>query len=45
MRVFTFRNREKIRTTKEIKEQLLTILNFIIDKGSVTGYMLRENII
>jgi hypothetical protein len=42
---FIFRNREKIKMQKELKDNLLIILNFIIDKGSSVGYMLREGII
>jgi len=42
---YIFVNREKIRRTKQLKEQTLVILDFLIDKGSVTGYLLRENIL
>lgn len=44
-RKFVFGNREKIKMQKELKDNLLIILNFIIDKGSSVGYMFRESII
>jgi hypothetical protein len=44
-RKYTFRNREKIKRTKIIKDNLLLILNYLIKKGSVVGYMLRESIV
>ena len=44
-RKYTFKNREKIKRTKAIKSKLLVILDFLIEKGSVIGYMLRETII
>jgi len=45
VRKYTFNNREKIKTTKAIKDNLLVILDFLIEKGSVVGYMLRESIV
>lgn len=44
-RKYTFRNREKIKKIKAIKDNLLLILDFLIEKGSVVGYMLRESIV
>lgn len=44
-RKYTFRNREKIKRTKAIKDNLLLILDYLIEKGSVVGYMLRESIV
>lgn len=41
---YIYENREKIRKTKKLKLEVLTILNFLINKGSVVGYMLRETI-
>ena len=38
-------NREKIKKTKKLKTQILIILDFLIEKGSVVGYILRENIL
>jgi hypothetical protein len=40
-----YKNREKIRKTKKSKQEILTILDFLIKKGSVVGYMLRESAI
>lgn len=42
VRTYAFKNREMIKRTKELKDSILVILNFLIMKGSVTGYMLRE---
>lgn len=44
-RTYTFRNRETIRKKKEIKDKMLVILNFLVEKGSAVGYMLRESIV
>ena len=45
VRRFIYNNREKIKKTKQLKEIVLTILDFLVKKGSVVGYMLRESII
>lgn len=45
VRKYTFKNREKIKKIKSIKDNLLLILDYLIEKGSVVGYMLRESII
>ncbi|WP_415407276.1 AVAST type 4 anti-phage nuclease Avs4 [Sulfurovum sp. CS9] len=45
VRKYTFKNREKIKKTKELKNNLIVILNFLIEKGSTIGYMLRESIV
>lgn len=45
IRKFTFKNREKIKRTKALKNKLIIILNFLIEKGSAVGYMLRESIV
>ncbi len=42
---YIYKNREKIRKTKKIKENILVILDFLIAKGSVVGYILREKIL
>ena len=44
-RKYTFKNREKIKKMKAIKDNLLLILDYLIEKGSVVGYMLRESIV
>jgi len=45
VRKYIYKNRTKIRETKKIKEEVLVILDFLIAKGSVVGYILRENIV
>ena len=42
---YVYINRKKIRETKSIKDRLLLILKYLIDRESVVGYMLRESII
>jgi hypothetical protein len=42
---YIYKNREKVKKTKELKQNVLIILDFLIKKGSVVGYMLRENIL
>jgi len=44
-RKYIYKNRESIRKTKKLKDKILIILNFLVGKGSVIGYMLRENIL
>ncbi|NPA51760.1 MAG: ATP-binding protein [Aquificae bacterium] len=45
VRKFIYLNREEIKKRKELKEKILIILDFLVEKGSIVGYMLRENII
>lgn len=45
VRKYIYKNREKVRKTKTLKDDILIILNFLIEKGSVVGYMLRESIL
>lgn len=45
VRKYIYHSREKIRKTKKIKDDVLSILNFLIEKGSVIGYILRESIL
>jgi hypothetical protein len=45
IRKYIYKNRESIRKTKKLKDEILIILNFLVEKGSVIGYMLRENIL
>ena len=42
---FAYRNRERIRKTKKLKQDVLVILDYMISKGSVVGYMTREDIL
>ena len=45
IRKYLYNNREKVKKTNELKQNILIILKFLIEKGSVVGYMLRENIL
>lgn len=38
-------NHHKIRTILQIKNQILVMLNFLLEKGSVAAYLLREDIL
>lgn len=38
-------NRENIRREARLKWEVLTVLDFLVEKGSVAGYMLRESIL
>ena len=42
---YIYKDREKIRKMKKLKQEVLIILDFLVEKGSVVGYMLRENIL
>ena len=42
---YIYDNRKKIKKTKKLKQEVLIILDFLIEKGSVVGYILRENIL
>jgi hypothetical protein len=45
LKKYIFENRERIKRNQRTKDNLLTILNFLIEKESVIGYMLRESIL
>lgn len=45
IRKYIYKNRETIKKDKKLKSDVLIILDFLIEKGSVVGYMLRENIL
>ncbi|NOW83960.1 hypothetical protein B0H39_001841 [Clostridium beijerinckii] len=45
VRKYVYKEREKIKKNKRLKQKILVILNFLIEKGSTVGYILRENII
>lgn len=45
IRLYIFKNSERIKKTPALKSKLIVILDFLIEKGSVVGYMLRENIV
>ncbi len=45
VRKYAYRNRELLRKNNQLKREFILILNFLIEKGSENGYLLRENII
>jgi hypothetical protein len=45
MRRFILINRQSIKATLSLKNQVIVILNFLLEKGSTTGYLLREDIL
>ncbi|MGE4698265.1 AVAST type 4 anti-phage nuclease Avs4 [Yersinia enterocolitica] len=45
VRRYIYNERETIRQTKQLKVEVLVILDFLVEKGSVVGYMSRENIL
>jgi hypothetical protein len=45
VRKYIYKERERIRRTRQLKEEVLVILDFFVDKGSVVGYILRENVL
>jgi len=42
---YVYNYREKIRKSNKLKCEILIILNYLVEKGSVIGYMLREDIL
>ncbi|KAF5425055.1 hypothetical protein C5S42_11670 [Candidatus Methanomarinus sp.] len=45
IREYIYLNRTKIKTDLKIKNKILIILNFLIEKGSVNSYLLREDLL
>lgn len=45
VRRYVYEEREKIKKNKRLKQKILVVLNFLIEKGSSVSYILRENII
>jgi len=45
VRKYIYLNREKVKFNSKIKAEILIILNFLIDRGSVNAYLLREDIV
>ena len=43
-RKYVYLNRTKLKTNRFMKEKVLTLLDFLVSKGSVNGYLLREDI-
>ena len=45
MRKFIFMNKDKIKHEIRLKKQIVPILEFMIERGSVHGYLLRESVL
>lgn len=45
VRKYILTSRHKIRTTLQTKKAVVSILSFLVERGSATGYLLRENIL
>lgn len=45
VRSFILRNHQKIKTDQQLRKQIVVILNFLLEKASVTAYLLREDIL
>ncbi|EHO13008.1 AVAST type 4 anti-phage nuclease Avs4 [Myroides odoratimimus] len=45
LRKFIFNNRQTIKREVKLKSKVIIILDFMIERGSVHGYLLRENIL
>jgi len=45
LRKFVFINRQKIKEEIKLKNKVIPILDFIIERGSIHGYLLRESIL
>ncbi len=44
LRKFVFINRQKIKEEIKLKNKIIPILDFMIERGSIRGYLLRESI-
>lgn len=45
VRKYVLMTRRKIKISIQIKNQIMSILNFLVERGSVTGYLLREDVL
>jgi hypothetical protein len=45
VRSYILKTRHKIKTTLQLKNQILIILDFLLGRGSVVAYMLREDLL
>lgn len=45
VRKYVYLNRTKLKADRFLKGKLLVILEFLIDKGSVNAYLLREDVL
>ncbi|GAB3531416.1 AVAST type 4 anti-phage nuclease Avs4 [Photobacterium alginatilyticum] len=44
MRRYLFKNHDRVRQTPNLKAQAMVVLDFLVEKYSITGYLLREDI-
>lgn len=45
LKKFVFLNRQKIKKEIKLKNKVIPILDFMIERGSIHGYLLRENLL
>jgi len=45
VRKYIYKEREQIKKNRQLKSKILVILNFLVEKGSTIGYLLRESIL
>jgi hypothetical protein len=45
VRGYVLESRYKVRAVPQVQHQVLTILNFLLEKGSAAAYLLREDIL
>ena len=45
LRKYVFINRQKIKEEIKLKNKVIPILDFMIERGSIHGYLLRESIL
>ncbi len=45
IRRYALTNRSKIKKTRKTKDAVIATLNFLVERGSITGYLLREDIL
>jgi len=45
VRRYCILNREKIKKNVRLKEKILILLDFLVEKGSTIGFLIREEII
>ena len=43
-RRFVYLNRTRIKSTRMLRDKVLILLDFLFEKGSVSGYLLREEV-
>jgi hypothetical protein len=45
IRRYILKSRSQIRRSAPVKNQVITVLNFLVERGSITGYLLRDDIL